>query len=803
MNPIDSKLKPAVKGEAGMKSDRPETLSSMVIFALLLGAACADSAYSQGAKLDLSKAVIVYSSAQAGGGAAADFLQHEVEIRTGIKLTISDSVPLGSSPAIVIGTVASFPASYTLPHGLSVPAKAEGYAIWIDQEVRAAPTVYLIGSDDRGALFAVGRLIRLLYLAPGYIRLADEVRTATAPADAIRAQQIIRSTQSEDGFVDWDDAEQKQQHIRDLVMFGTNGFEPKEPNNVDDFLEELGIDLFHKLTCQEIIDYDELSDDEIRDLYSDLVGIDHITTYGGDASGSRPPYLFFRKTERILPLIIDSLGGGVKWWYSNQCLDDHAVAYDDYIFNHFRNKRPSWLYGMVYGPWTKRGIREIRADLPGQYEIRHYPESCHVRWCQYPVPKWDRVWAAIWPRNQSIYMMPGMMLQIHKATRAGTAGFLPYNHTGCYNDLNKFAWVSAGWDPDVNVDDILRDYAKVFFAYDFKEYPGAAGGRTVVPKDMIIDAATAAVERGLALLEQNWVGRLADNTSTEAALKQWKQIAKSMGGVGKNWRLELFLYKAFLDAQIKRKYDAEIKYEDQAYRALKRAKKTGVAKALSDARTALARIDTEFQSKAAFKQELESWGLSDKFGDFNDVLDNIYMPLSDRRWIESQLQSVTSVGDIEKIINYEDPGPGGFYDNLGVAGEQPHLVRQKTWDQDPGFVYSPIEWVDSKPGSDRRHSQLTHAVCRYSTPLLMRWELLDSAATYHIKVVYRGPFGPQFTCKTDDGLLVHGVRGSTESEPVKYNIPQAATTDGVLELQWELTNRVRGVSVTEIWLIKN
>ncbi|GAH36875.1 unnamed protein product, partial [marine sediment metagenome] len=144
----------------------------------------------------------------------------------------------------------------------------------------------------------------------------------------------------------------------------------------------------------------------------------------------------------------------------------------------------------------------------------------------------------------------------------------------------------------------------------------------------------------------------------------------------------------------------------------------------------------------------------------------------------------------------------GFYDNLGVVGEQPHLLRQKTWQQDPGFVYSPIEWLDHKPGSDRRHSQLTHATCRYGTPLLMRWEGLDRRAAYHINVVYRGPFGPQFTCKTDDGHLIHASRGNTDSTPVSYSIPQAATSDGVLGLQWQLTNQVRGVSVTEIWLIK-
>jgi len=494
-----------------------------------------------------------------------------------------------------------------------------------------------------------------------------------------------------------------------MVLFGTNGFEPKAPENVDDLLEELGIDFFHKLTCQSIIDYDKLSDDGIKQKYSHLVGIDHITTYGGDASGSRPPQLFFPQIERVLPLILESQPG-VKWWYSNQCLDDHALDYDDYIFNYFKTKRPSWLYGMVYGPWTKRGIREIRADLPDQYEIRHYPESCHVRWSQYPVPKWDRVWASIWPRNRSIYMMPAMMTQIHRATRQGTMGFLPYNHTGSFNDLNKFAWVAAGWDPDANVRDMLRDYSRIFFAHDFEKYPGKGGDSEPVSKDVIIDAATEAVTRGFELLEQNWVGPIAESTTTEAALEQWKMIAQSIGSVSKNWRVEMFLYKAFLDAQVKRKYDVEMLCEKRAYEVLKQAKKTGVAGAVQRARAELVKSDAEFQSKEDFKKELISWGLSDKFGNLDEVVDNIYTPLNDRYWIEAQLAKAKTHADINRIVNYEDAGPGGFYDNLGVQGQQPHLVRQMTWEQDPGFVYSPFEWVDDKSGSDRRHSQLTHAV---------------------------------------------------------------------------------------------
>ncbi|MHC4499723.1 MAG: beta-N-acetylhexosaminidase family protein, partial [Planctomycetota bacterium] len=236
--------------------------NNLVVSVLLLGMVCTSSAYSQGAKLDLSNAVIVHSAAQPRHAKAAELLQFEVQKRTGISLAAGTSMPSDGSPAIVVGTVATFPTSYTLPAGLSVPAKAEGYAVWIDRAVRPAPTVYLVGRDDRGALFAVCRLIRLLYLAPKHIHLADDIRIATAPDCPVRAHQIIRSTQCEDGFVDWRNATQEQQYARDLILFGTNGFEARTPRDIDDYLEELGIDLYFKITCQGLIDHDKLSDEQ-------------------------------------------------------------------------------------------------------------------------------------------------------------------------------------------------------------------------------------------------------------------------------------------------------------------------------------------------------------------------------------------------------------------------------------------------------------------------------------------------------------------------------------------------------------
>lgn len=158
------------------------------------------------------------------------------------------------------------------------------------------------------------------------------------------------------------------------------------------------------------------------------------------------------------------------------------------------------------------------------------------------------------------------------------------------------------------------------------------------------------------------------------------------------------------------------------------------------------------------------------------------------------------MSDIDRIVNWEDPGPGGFYDNLGVEGKQPHLVRQKTWWDDPGYIHSPIEYNAHKLDSTDRQSWMASIITRYETPLLVRYEGLDPSATYKIKVMYKGPFDPRMKLEAE-GYLIHGPRGNTGSSPVAYSIPQAATRDGDLELKWQLTNTVRGPSVSELWLV--
>ena len=748
----------------------------------------------------LEGAEIAYNDSDPFGKAAGEFLAEQIFIRTGVEIPVKSGFGPGATAVIMPGLASGV----EIPGNVVVPAKAESYVIWVDSVHHSVPMIMITGRDSRGVLFGVGKLVQLLYMSDGHVSLPKETSISSAPADRLRAHQVITNTQCEDGFLAWDDEEDLVRHVNDLVLAGANGFEPTRPWLLDDYLEKLGLDLFVKLKCQEIIDLDKKGDQEIMGFFSEYTGIDHISTYGGDASGSVRPDLFFPHMERVLPLLLKAIPG-VKWWYSNQCLEDHAKDYDDYIFSYIREKHPPWLYGMIYGPWTKRGIQDVRRDLPSQYELRHFPEICHPRWCQYPVPNWDRAYAAVWPRNGSIYAMPSMMKQIYTATRDHTIGALPYNHTGSYNDLNKFVWTYLGWDPEASIDEMLRAYARLFFAQDFLKSPLPGSAGTVDMEDRI-DEAVAYVAEALKLLEANWTGPLTSNNSTETALSYWKTIADCMGGASKNWRVELFLNKAMIDAQVKRKLDLEMQLEREALDVIRKAADYGSLEAVKrEVTNILERVDRDFQSREDFLKEMKAMGLSDAFGDRDEIVANIYTSFNDRYWIMDRLDECVSPGDLEAIIRYEDPGPGGFYDNLGVPGEQSHLDGRFEWPADPGFIYSPIEWVNNDTDPHERHSRLTHALARYEQPLEMHWSSLDPYSRYSVRMVYNGPFDIRIKCITDNGSVIHDFLDKPGDEIVSFPIPPEATSDGNLTLRWyqDTTNIMRGVSVSEIWIIRS
>jgi len=174
-------------------------------------------------------------------------------------------------------------------------------------------------------------------------------------------------------------------------------------------------------------------------------------------------------------------------------------------------------------------------------------------------------------------------------------------------------------------------------------------------------------------------------------------------------------------------------------------------------------------------------------------LDTLDVPLNNRLWLERRFADARDdPAEIDRILNWTDPGPGGFYDDLGDPARQPHLDRGSI-----SLEYHP-QWP---------RAWWTYAESFYDEPLQMRYTGLDPAAQYRIRVVYAGDSPGRKIRLMAGPLQIHPLMLKPQPvRPIEFDIPHAATAQGELNLSWYreagLGGNGRGCQVAEVWLMK-
>ncbi|MCC6696352.1 MAG: hypothetical protein IT365_12045 [Candidatus Hydrogenedentes bacterium] len=793
---------------------RVALLFAAVICSTWIGASGAESGTGN-APIDLAQSAIVVSHDVPLHAKYAELLQSEVGKRSGITLPVQADLPAEGVAAIVLATVEHVKSA--LPAGLAVPEQAEGYALWVDRTSRSAPTVYLIGRNDRGVLFAVGRLLRLLHMKKGELTLDGDVRIATAPRYPVRGHELGYRNKS-NTYDAWS-VEQFEQYVCDMAVFGANGVqlvvqldnaakdgphmtEPVMERTVklSKLMDEYGLQVWMWLPPSEKTITPESAPavlEKCRALFEQCARIDAVFVPGGDP-GDTPP-------EILLPLLKDMAGvlrashPGAGMWLSNE---DMSHEWNATLFDSLNREQPDWLTGVVFGTWVKLSLEEMRAKIPAKYPIVQYADITHSIECQYPVNEWDLAFAATLGR-ETINPRPAAMSHIFKAMAPFTTGFNTYSD-GVNDDVNKIIWSALGWDPDIPVEEILREYGKYFVGEDLGDE----------------------VAKGLLALEQNWQGPLPKNADVDETLTLWQGIEKQAGqAVETNWRLQMALLRAYYDAYIQRRLAVETRQEEAACAELARASAVGVEPAIAKARSILAEatakpVAPELRGRieelagALFKSigmqlSVEKYGASN--WERGAILDAVDRPLNNRGWLETKFAEIlteknekTRLEMLSEVLNWEEPGPGGFYDDLGNAVSEPRLVRQKSWADDPGYVASAQDECIEVEGRDTwRLSWLNQGQTLFGTPLKMRYEGLDPNAVYRLQVVYTGRFRPTMQLTANGGrVVIHGPLPQPERpERQSFAIPREAIQGGALDLEW--TNSTgRGCQVAEVWLTR-
>ena len=749
--------------------------------------------------------------------AALQTLIEEVEKRTSIVLTTTLKWPDSSTPVIAVGIASSFANKGPFNRLLieSSNKAAEGFSIKIINEGRKAPTLFIIGNDTRGMLFGVGCFLRKISMQPGKILVPNDINIDTHPIVALRGHQLgyRPKTNSYDGFTEamW------EQYIRDLIIFGTNSIELMPPITddasnspmfplpqmemmikMDNILKKYNLnvwiwypEMFGDYTNQENV---EKSLEDNRKIFSQLPKIDAIFVPGGDP-GDLQPRVLFSYLEKEADLL-HKYHPKAEMWVSPQGFNEEEM--DEFI--QLVKKEPEWLTGVVHGPQISMDVNELRKIVPAKYPIRQYPDITHSLDCQYPVANWDFAFAAT-ENRETINPRPISESYIfHADSLTSKCGFITYSE-GINDDVNKIIWSGLGWDPGANLMEILQDYSRYFIGPDY----------------------TNDFTRGIFDLEQNWNGPLIGNNLVYTNLYKFQSMEKkALPDVRLNWRFQQALYRAYYDAYNRSRLLYETQLEDEAMNLLRKASETGSLVAMEQAGEVLDRAkinnisedwrqrifelaEALFQSARMQLSVKKYYAISVRRG---ANLDLISSPFNDRLWLEKQFSHIAQIdneqdrlNEIEKIINWKNPGPGGFYDDLGDQGNQPHLVLEESYKDDPAFYHSPFAGFATNAF---RISWGQYVQTLFGHPLKMHYSDLDKTAQYEVKVTYAGTTPVRLVA---DDMIVHDyLRRASEIAPVSFNVPIEATQDGDLTLQWDIRTGQggtgRGCQIAEVWLIK-
>jgi hypothetical protein len=671
-------------------------------------ASLADDADGRPTSIDLRTAVVVVPDDLDGPQAkSVALLVEEIAARTRLRLPVGHRWPMDSkTPVIVIGTanaLGRFSDKFRtgLPDG-SQRLPAEGFRIHVEMSVERAPVIVVAGNDSRGVLFGVGKLLRSLAMSRDRIEVRAPLSVTTAPVMPIRGHQLgfRPKTNSYDAW----NLDQWEQYIRDLAVFGCNTIELIPPRSDDDadsphfplppmemmigmsqLAADYGLDVWiwypaldPRYVTGEAID---AAVREWGEVVSKLPRVNALFVPTGDP-GEAPPQelmaMLARQAEQV-----QRIHPGAQIWISMQSFSQPEFHQMLTILE----QEPKWLAGIGYGPQTRVSLARLREVLPRRYPIRGYPDITHSLRCQYPVPDWDLAYALTEGR-EVINPRPLDQTTIFQIYKDHTQGIITYSE-GCNDDVNKMIWSALGWDPGTKPIEMLREYSRYFIGEKY----------------------TDDFAQSLLALERNWRGPLRSNESVLTTLQQLDTMEKTADPrTRRNWRFQQAQYRATYDAYQHCRSIAEAAQEVAAMNALAQAPQTGASTALQDAEAILDHpCDTAHGDalKARVKELaaalFQSIGMQlsvEKYGAIavgrGANLDELDVPLNNRVWLKRRFAELRNLGSedeklrgIHEIVHWTDPGPGGFYDDLGNPSHQAHLVREESYAEDPGYLETP------------------------------------------------------------------------------------------------------------------
>ncbi len=752
--------------------------------------------------LDLSKASILtdVKNVSVVRKTAIRVLREEVAQRTSIQLPLESKWGKGVVIALATRNEATIN-EVLVPKrtGDNLPeSKSEGYRLYYEKK-EGKEVIWIIGADERGVLFGVGKLLRTANMTKNKFYLEQSLDFASSPMQSIRGHQLgYRNTNN---TLDAWDVKKYEQYIRDLVIFGTNAIEtiplndgdksplmpvpPAEMNiHISEICAAYGIEnwIWTPATCD--LKVKELREKELaknEKIYKELPQLDDVFFPGGDPGENHP--------REVMPFLKELHDRLIKYhpeagiWISLQGFSEEQI---DYFYTYLDENKPDWLRGIVSGPGSP-SIAETRYRLPAKYKHRQYPDITHNVRCDFPVVNWDQAYMLTIGR-EGINPMPNYYAKIHETYAQFTDGFISYSD-GVHDDVNKVIWSMRGWDIEQEPVDIMTDYCRFFF------------GAEVAKK----------AANGIMALEQNWVGPIRKNGAIEPTFDFWQKLEKANPQLSENWRWQMLVLRAYYDTYQRRRKIYEEGLEKEANKILAKAKEIGAEKAMTQALELVNQADTkprnqDLHSKIVklcddlfhsigYQSDVEKYHASNS--QRSCILQFVNYPLNNRWWLTDEFKKISSMDNEEKklerlevIRKWENPGPGSYYDNVSNIETGPRVLTTS-------YDATDVAWWKGGYSRERLSSQL------FQPQPTLECINLDQNGRYNIRVSGKG----------EALLRVDGMR----LDPIVYDkaiggfkefvVPKNLTQDGTIKVTFDRPeeSHIRWSNqshVSDVWLIK-
>ncbi len=584
-----------------------------------------------------------------------------------------------------------------------------------------------------------------------------------------------------------------------------------------------------------------------EDTFRQAAPLDYIVFVGGDGGGCecdrcRPYGRVFIRLAEDMANIIRRYHPRTEFFITNQKFSNES---DQAIFDYLREKPRPWLRAFCYGPgsdamsWQPghrqnhrmdlfrypgfgppdRYLKEILHQLPPLHDIVFYNELTHWRYSQngyiqaYPradkngdlPPQWnhfvyermpdraltmvyDRLTFFAWPRYYHWFFGQALRYGIGDVTHS----------SGTQDHFNQWMWQRLLWSPHRTVDDVVGEYARTWFGNE----------------------AAPLMAKAIFQLEENLQENRAVPIDRKTGIDDYYRLVRDAGArmpaslMHGNWLWREFMQKAALDKHVKLNVTGQKALQARVEQRIAAALKDGgVDAAIDEALAWLPALKDTAEMRELREEALRLGEESNRLygvrseGAFN--LDHDFIGLG---WLKRQLERARAASGETKaellgmIVDYENPGEGGFYDNTGTFNPAPRVVNGYPFDFGQPFVPEML-WEANRPSQRTMHYTQDE-----DQGVTLRYQGLDRNAAYRIRFTFVRPHYQERyrarmnqksqTLWADTFVLARELPiPELMSDFFTFDIPREATRDGELVIRLERGADVaRGTRVErEMW----